>query len=334
MNNAELKKKIYLAISSILKEKNYISPVDVLIGIRVLATKDYERVPYLEKVCKVNLHKLSFIIKEIRTYAKQNSLKSSMTVYKQCGVKGRKILLRFSKSGGLIKKSSIVRTMLLILRRIPILIALVKIQCLERLDSYCMLQVLLRFKKYELVYYISTIILIKVNLNTSMEDINYMRVGIIIYSWTGNTYSVAKRIEERLLQTGHSVAVERIEIAGEKHPQGENFEIRVSPDVNSYDVVIFGSPVEGFAVAPVMKRYLSQLPSLQHKNIACFVTQFFPYPWMGGNRAISQMTKLCEAKGGVIISTSIVNWKNKHREELIIRAVNHITSSITNVIKN
>lgn len=168
----------------------------------------------------------------------------------------------------------------------------------------------------------------------TMEGANHMKIGVIVYSWTGNTYSVAKRIEERLLQAGHSVTVERIEIVGGKHPQGENFEIRVAPDASKYDVVIFGSPVEGFAVAPVMKRYLGQLPSLLHKNIACFVTQAFPYPWLGGNRAISQMVKLCEAKSGVVISTGVVNWKNKHREELIIRAVDNITSSITNATRS
>jgi hypothetical protein len=104
MNNAELKKKVIATASSILREKDYISPVDMLIGTGMLTIKDYEnwrcgRVPYLEKVCQANLGKLSLVMKELRSYAQQNNLKPSWTAYDQWGTKGRKIRLRFSKSG-------------------------------------------------------------------------------------------------------------------------------------------------------------------------------------------------------------------------------------------
>ncbi|HVI42100.1 MAG TPA: hypothetical protein VM577_15720, partial [Anaerovoracaceae bacterium] len=104
VNNAELKQKVHSIVSSALEEKLYISPADLLIKIRVLSAKDYEdwrfgRVPYLEEVCKASLSKLSFIMKELREYALANHLKASWTAYNQWGVKGKKIPLRFSKSG-------------------------------------------------------------------------------------------------------------------------------------------------------------------------------------------------------------------------------------------
>lgn len=104
MNNVELKDKIYSVVNSILEEKIYISPVDVLMGAGILSVEDYEnwrfgRVPYLEKVCKTSLSKLSFVMKELRTYAREKHLKPSWTAYNQWGVKGRKVPLRFSKSG-------------------------------------------------------------------------------------------------------------------------------------------------------------------------------------------------------------------------------------------
>lgn len=76
----------------------------MLMRIGVLSAQDYEnwrfgRVPYLEKVCKTNLSKLSFMMRELSTYARQNHLRPSWTAYNQWGVKGRKIRLRFSKSG-------------------------------------------------------------------------------------------------------------------------------------------------------------------------------------------------------------------------------------------
>jgi len=68
-----------------------------------LTKDDYEdwrfgRIDYLEKVCKVNLRKLTFINKLIRKYSAELALKSSWTAYNQFG-KGTKRRLRFSKSG-------------------------------------------------------------------------------------------------------------------------------------------------------------------------------------------------------------------------------------------
>jgi hypothetical protein len=84
------------------KSRGFAAPADVLMDIGVLDKKKYDdwrhgRVPYLEAVCTVNLHKLSEIMKEVRAYAAVNGLKPSFTDYRQVGSKDRK--LRFSKSG-------------------------------------------------------------------------------------------------------------------------------------------------------------------------------------------------------------------------------------------
>ncbi|WP_353095709.1 hypothetical protein [Tissierella praeacuta] len=104
MNNIELKRKVWSSAGDILKERNYISPVDLLMKLGVLSYQDYEnwrfhRIPYLEKVCKTNLSKLSLIMKELKAYAGENQLKASWTAYYQWGVKGKKTPLHFSKYG-------------------------------------------------------------------------------------------------------------------------------------------------------------------------------------------------------------------------------------------
>lgn len=57
----------------------------------------------LERVCTMNLRKLSVVMHEIRVYAQKNQLKPSICYYKQWGRKKKKgtkvIPLRFSKSG-------------------------------------------------------------------------------------------------------------------------------------------------------------------------------------------------------------------------------------------
>jgi len=88
---------------TLIKDNGVASPAEVLITIGALSKEDYERwrngkVDYLERVCKINLRKLSFVNHEIRVYAQKNDLKPSWTAYNKWG-KGDHIRLRFSKSG-------------------------------------------------------------------------------------------------------------------------------------------------------------------------------------------------------------------------------------------
>lgn len=144
-----------------------------------------------------------------------------------------------------------------------------------------------------------------------------MKIGIIVHSQTGNTYSVAEKLREKLLAAGHSVNIERITSVGGEETDVKRIQIEKLPDVGTYDALLFGAPVRGASVSPVLTACLTQIASLQSKKVACFVTELFPYPWMGGNRAIGQMKKICESKGAAICGTGIVNWKNAHREEMI-----------------
>ena len=86
------------------KQRGYATPVDTLMDCKVLDKKAYEdwrfgRVPYLERVCTVNLKKLSFILHQMRVYAGRSGWKESFCFYKQWGMKGNSRKLQFSKSG-------------------------------------------------------------------------------------------------------------------------------------------------------------------------------------------------------------------------------------------
>lgn len=143
-----------------------------------------------------------------------------------------------------------------------------------------------------------------------------MKIGIIVYSQTEHTYSVAENLQEKLLAAGHSVNVERITPAGEVHPGSKNITFQDQPDIAGYDAMIFGSPVHAFSLAPAMKAYLEQVPSLQDKKVACYVTKGLPFHRTGGNQAISQMKKLCQSKGGTVMGTGIVVWRGGREKEI------------------
>lgn len=111
MNDKELIGTVHSSMYHQCQSRGYATPVDVLMDIGVLPKKKYEewrygKVTYLESVCTVNLRKLSFIMSQMRSYAKRAELKPSFCYYKQWGVnkkngQGHKpvLPLRFSKSG-------------------------------------------------------------------------------------------------------------------------------------------------------------------------------------------------------------------------------------------
>lgn len=103
MNTTELHKKVLQTTGPLLEEKGYIAFVDIFMKLGYLDVGDYEKwrrgkIPYLEKVIKVNLKKIQFILNSVRQNCERGNLKASRTVYKSWG-KGPKKSLRFSKTG-------------------------------------------------------------------------------------------------------------------------------------------------------------------------------------------------------------------------------------------
>lgn len=152
-----------------------------------------------------------------------------------------------------------------------------------------------------------------------------MKIGIIVHSQTGHTLSVAQKLKERLVEAGHAVSVEQVKAIDDSQPEINKIQLTEKPDISSYDMLILGAPVRGFSLSPVMAAYLAQCGVIQDIKAGCFVTQSFPYPWMGGNRAIEQFKKLCFSKGAIVCKTAIVNWSAKQREKMIIDAVEKLS---------
>jgi flavodoxin len=146
-----------------------------------------------------------------------------------------------------------------------------------------------------------------------------MKIGIFVYSQTGNTSSVAKTLQEKLAASGHEVKAEAILPAGKLHPGKKEVEFQSKPDPAEYDGLILAAPVQAFSLSEGMKAYVSQLEAsaLEGKEIGCFVTKQLPGKWTGGNRALRQIRSLCKEKGGTIASSSIIIWSSKKRDAMI-----------------
>ncbi len=157
-----------------------------------------------------------------------------------------------------------------------------------------------------------------------MYEEEKMDVGMIVHSQTGNTLSVAERLKENLSGAGHSVTLERLEPVGEVRPGAKDVEFKSLPELERHEGLVFGAPVHGFSLAPAMQAYLQKVPSLEGKRVACLVTQFFPFAWMGGSRAVRQMRKACQAKGAEVCGSGVVNW-SRGREHRIAEVVDRLS---------
>jgi len=155
-----------------------------------------------------------------------------------------------------------------------------------------------------------------------------MKIGIFVHSKTGNTYSVAQKLKDKLLSLRHFVAVEKIIAEDDDQPDASKIVLKSAPGTQGYDVLILGAPVRAFSLSPVMRSYLTGIESLEGVRVFCFVTQQLPYPWLGGNRSIRQMRELLSAKGALILGSGMINWSGKKREDQIDSLVQSAAGAI------
>ena len=105
MNETETIRAVHNSMYHQIQKIGYITSVQLLLDLQILSKENYEKwrfgkVDYLERVCKVNLTRLGFILHTMKDYGKRQGLKESYTYYKKWGNKGKDTSkLRFSNSG-------------------------------------------------------------------------------------------------------------------------------------------------------------------------------------------------------------------------------------------
>lgn len=144
-----------------------------------------------------------------------------------------------------------------------------------------------------------------------------MKIGIIVHSHTGNTISVAKRLQDMLVSMGHDVKLEKLQLVDEEGSLKGNFNLAIKPDLDEYEAVIFAAPVWGFRLSGVMKSYIENIPSLSNKKIFCFITKGLFVNGFGGKKTINKVIEMTTGKGGEFKGYGIVCWTEKKREILI-----------------
>jgi flavodoxin len=154
-----------------------------------------------------------------------------------------------------------------------------------------------------------------------------MNIGIIVYSQSGHTLSVAMELEKKLSAAGHMVNLEQVEIYGPERPGAADFQLKTKPKVDAYDALVFGSPVRGGIMPLPMTSYLEQTTSLEGKKVVCLVTHFFPTKW-GANQTIKQMIEVCESKGATVCGSGDVGWPRLGLKRRIAEVVDDLVDCL------
>ncbi len=146
-----------------------------------------------------------------------------------------------------------------------------------------------------------------------------MAKAAIYFSKTGNTESIVKSMTD----------FSALKVLAENDdPNIMDPIIIESPKVEDYDWIVFASPVHGFQLAKVMKKYLESLVDLSTKTIDIFVTHHFPFAWMGGKSTLKQMKKIIESKNGQVRYMTSINWTSKKRPTDIVKMLKIYTEQI------
>ena len=150
-----------------------------------------------------------------------------------------------------------------------------------------------------------------------------MKIGLIVYSFSGHTLSVAHALQAPLTQAGHAVDLVQIEPSLPVRVGQTRVPLRTTPSTYGYDALVFGTCVRGGAMAAPMAGFMAQLAPLDGLPVACLVTGFFP-PNLGRNQTLAQMEAVCKTKGARVLGAGSVGWFSLRRKQQIAEVVAHL----------
>lgn len=146
-----------------------------------------------------------------------------------------------------------------------------------------------------------------------------MNIAIIAHSQTGNTLSVALKLKSRLEEMNHHISLVHIKNSEQQNAMNQEPSLIISGDelLQEYDVLIFAGWVQAFSLCLGFSSYLKKLPVLKANQTHIYVTHHFPFAWMGGNHAVSQMKSILNSHNITVDTTKVFNWSSKKNPEQI-----------------
>jgi flavodoxin len=144
-----------------------------------------------------------------------------------------------------------------------------------------------------------------------------MKIGIFVHSQSGHTSALGLAIADNLRAKGHEVDIELLRSVKRARPRMKHVELRNAPEIDSFDVVVFGGPIWGFAPSPLIVSYIGEITHLKNKKALCFATSGFPGALSNGKNALRKINAKLDALGAQILEGESFFWgfwrKNRMR---------------------
>jgi len=148
-----------------------------------------------------------------------------------------------------------------------------------------------------------------------------MKIVIVVYSETRNTYSVVEKIQARFHEDGHNVNIIELLV----HDVKNNKKLSSIPEIPTCDLLVFASPVQAFSVAVPMQEYMKNMNIPLNQKVNLLITQHFKKRWLGGNRALKQMRKYLSRFQANIEKEVDIHWSRNDRKTQIEAALKELS---------
>jgi NAD(P)H dehydrogenase (quinone) len=133
-----------------------------------------------------------------------------------------------------------------------------------------------------------------------------MNIGIIIHSKTGHTLNFARKLSSRCATENIKNEIIRLKFEGIIAPRSKKVTIIDVPNIDTFDVLVFGCPVWAFTASPVITAFLKLTHNIEGKKVICFATMGFPFAFLGGIQAISLMNKLLSKSKSILLPGEVI----------------------------
>ncbi|MGD9887107.1 MAG: flavodoxin family protein, partial [Bacilli bacterium] len=136
-----------------------------------------------------------------------------------------------------------------------------------------------------------------------------MKIGIVVYSYTGNTFLVSQILASKLEENHFDVTIERLETYQNEEMDPQKVTLNNHLLLSKYDVLVFASPIRGFSLAAPFKKFLTNDFQETDKKVFGFVTQFLSFNWCGPNQAKMTLQVVLNHKNCDFTVLGSIKWK-------------------------
>jgi flavodoxin len=143
-----------------------------------------------------------------------------------------------------------------------------------------------------------------------------MKIGIIYYSFSGNTKKACEFLKAKMSGLGYGVETVEVRLKEEERSflgQGKAASQRSTPEITNpdlslerFDLAVFASPVWAFTFTPALRSFLAACTLPPGKKCACFLT--CGSSLLSGN-ALKEFSGAIAEKGGTVVFAEYISGK-------------------------